>query len=235
MGKFHSTHNNVIQTVEGSINGYYSSPAYFNNAVHYSGWLDFLERYTLTNGLLSTMPVSESPTKFAQGNTPSISANGSTNGIVWAVERVSSTSSVLHAYNASDVSKELYNSNHNAARDSLGGSKFPVPTIANGKVYVGTFTGLVVYGILLVRAGVALAILRPAFALIQLRLPRRVSLRQQSKHRERGYRSHVHSPVSNNGHRKLRPSRKLVPGSGLIAVIELSCNVGGVIGLQNRV
>ena len=148
MGKFHTTSNNVIQTVTGSINGYYGSAAYFSNAVYYSGWADFLDRYTLTNGLLSTLPVSESPTKFSYGSTPSISANGSTNGIVWAVERVSSTSSVLHAYNAGDVSKELYNSNQNASRDSLGGSKFSVPTIANGRVFVGTFSGLVVYGIL---------------------------------------------------------------------------------------
>jgi len=148
MGKFHSTRNNVIQTVTGSINGYYGSPAYFNNAVYYSGAGDFLDRYSLTSGLLSTMPVSESPTKFNTGSTPSISANGSTNGIVWAVEHVSTTSSVLHAYDASDVSKELYNSKQIATRDSLGGSKFSVPTIANGKVYVGTFSGLAVYGIL---------------------------------------------------------------------------------------
>jgi hypothetical protein len=147
MGKFHSTSNSVIQTVTGSISGYYGTAAYFNSAVYYSGWADFLDRYTLTNGLLSTMPVSESPTKFKVGSTPSISANGSTNGIVWAVDHVSGTSSVLHAYDASDVSKELYNSNQNATRDSLGGSNFSVPTIANGEVYVGTFSGLVVYGI----------------------------------------------------------------------------------------
>jgi hypothetical protein len=148
MGKFHTTSNNVIQTVTGSINGYYGSPAYFNNAVYYSGWADFLDRYTLTNGLLSTLPASESPTKFSNGSTPSVSANGSTNGIVWTVDHVSSISSVLHAYDASDVSRELYNSHQNAARDGLGGTKFSVPTIANGKVYVGTFGGLVVYGIL---------------------------------------------------------------------------------------
>jgi len=148
MGKFNSTRNNVIQTVTGSINGYYGSAAYFNNAVYYSGWGDFLDRYTLTNGLLSTMPVSESPTTFGYGSTPSISANGSTNGIVWAIDQISSTSSVLHAYNASDVSNELYNSSQNATRDSLADSHLSVPTIANGKVYVGTFSGLVVYGIL---------------------------------------------------------------------------------------
>ena len=54
----------------------------------------------------------------------------------------------ISGVDASDVSRELYNSNQNATRDSLGGSKFSVPTIANGRVYVGTFRGLVIYGIL---------------------------------------------------------------------------------------
>jgi hypothetical protein len=123
MGKFNSIRNNVIQTVTGSINGYFGSPAYFNNAVYYSGRADFLDRYNLTNGLLSTIPVSESLTKFGSGRAPSISANGSRNGIVWAVDHNSSNSVVLHAYNASDVSKELYNSNQNAPRDNLGNGK----------------------------------------------------------------------------------------------------------------
>jgi hypothetical protein len=148
MGKFNSSRNNVIQTVIGSVDGYYRSPAYFHNAVYYSGWADFLDRYTLTNGLLSALPVSESPTKLTHGSTPSISANGTTNGIVWALEHISLTSSVLHAYDASDVSKELYNSSQKGTRDSIVGSNLSVPTIANGKVYVGTFSGLAVYGIL---------------------------------------------------------------------------------------
>ena len=59
IGKFRVAGNNVIQTVTGSIKGYYGSAAYFNNAVYLSGWADFLDRYSLTNGLLSTLPVSE--------------------------------------------------------------------------------------------------------------------------------------------------------------------------------
>lgn len=150
MGKFNATRNNVIQTVTGSSSGYWGSPAYFNNAVYYSGVSDFLARYTLTNGLLSPTPVSESPTKFNLGSTPSISANGSTNGIVWAVDKgVGSNAAVLHAYNASNVSDELYHSNQNVSRDNLGqGITFSVPTVVNGKVYVGTKTSLVVYGLL---------------------------------------------------------------------------------------
>ena len=151
MGKFHPAGNNVIQTVTGSIKGYYGSAAYFNNAVYLSGWADFLDRYSLTNGLLSTLPVSESPTKLNTGSTPSISANGSTNGIVWAIEQgtTANPSAVLHAYDASDVSNELYNSSQNATRDKLGrGTRFSVPMVVHGKVYVGTKSGLVVYGIL---------------------------------------------------------------------------------------
>ena len=151
MGEFNSTRDNVIQTVTGSSNGYFGSPAYFNNAVYYSGADDFLDRYSLRNGLLSATPVSETLTKFNRGSTPSISANGSTNGIVWAIDQgaTSTASAVLHAYNASNLAKELYNSNQNATRDNLGpGIKFSVPTVANGKVYIGTKNRLVVYGIL---------------------------------------------------------------------------------------
>jgi hypothetical protein len=80
------------------------------------------------------------------GVTPSISANGSANAILWAVEN--GTTGVLHAYDASNLSIEVYNSNTNAARDQFGPNKFVVPTVANGKVYVGTPTGVAVFGAL---------------------------------------------------------------------------------------
>jgi len=150
MGKFNATKNNVIQTVTGSAAGYRGSPAYFNNAVYYSGVSDFLTRYTLTSGLLSATPVSESPTKFNIGSTPSVSANGTTNGIVWAIDKgVGTNAAVLHAYDASNVSHELYHSDQNVSRDNLGqGITFSVPTVANGKVYIGTKSNVVVYGLL---------------------------------------------------------------------------------------
>jgi hypothetical protein len=150
MGKFNPTANSCIQTVVGSkiqCPGGTGTPAYFNNAVYFSGCGDFLKRFSLINGLLSTSPVSQSPEIYAEGNTPSISANGSTSGIVWAISSLP-TGGVLHAYDASDVSKELYKSNQNQTRDSLPPSHFAVPMIANGRVYVGTFDGLVVYGLL---------------------------------------------------------------------------------------
>jgi hypothetical protein len=150
MGKFNSTRNNVIQTVTGSVAecpGGTGTPAYFNNAVYYSGCGDSLKMFSLTNGLLSPLPVSQSSEQYPTGTTPSISANGSTNGIVWAIAFYN-TNSVLHAYDARDVSKELYKSNQNQMRDALPITHFAVPTVANGRVYVGTFDGLVVYGLL---------------------------------------------------------------------------------------
>lgn len=155
MGKFNIGSNDVIQTITGSPEGYYSSPAYFGNAVYYSGQGDYLDRYTLIKGALSAAPVSQSPTTLAAGGTPSISANGSANGIVWVVDAPSTTgtTAVLHAYKASKVSVELYNSQQNATRDTLGrGIRFSVPTIANGNVYVGSKSGsndsLYIYGLL---------------------------------------------------------------------------------------
>jgi hypothetical protein len=155
MGKFNSGTNNVIQAITGSPLGYYSSPAYFGNAVYYSGQGDYLDRYALIKGTLSKTPVSSSPTSLAAGGTPSISANGSANAIVWVVDAPSTkgTTAVLHAYQASKVSVELYNSQQNATRDTLGvGIRFSVPTIANGNVYVGSKSGstdsLYIYGLL---------------------------------------------------------------------------------------
>jgi hypothetical protein len=155
MGKFNSNSNNVVQTITGSAGGYNSSPAYFNGAVYYSGENDFLSRYTLAKGKLSTSAVSKSPTKLTAGGTPSISANGTANGIVWVVDVSSKRgfTAVLHAYKASAVNSELYNSQQQASRDTLGsGIRFSVPTIANGHVYVGTKSGstnsLFIYGLL---------------------------------------------------------------------------------------
>jgi hypothetical protein len=154
MGKFHTHKNDVIQTVPGPANGYWSSAAYWSNTVYYSGRDDFLSQYALSKGLLSQSPVYRSPTKFSRGSTPSVSANGSANGIVWAIERPPNVQGVappeiLHAYDATKISRELYNSNQAGTRDALGSAiTFCVPTIMNGKVYVGTGSELDVLGLL---------------------------------------------------------------------------------------
>ena len=89
------------------------------------------------------------PTSYPYpGATPSISANGSTDGILWAVE--SNSNAVLHAYRANNLAMELYNTNQaTGGRDNFGGgNKYMVPTIANGKVYVGTPNGVAAFGLL---------------------------------------------------------------------------------------
>jgi hypothetical protein len=148
MGKFNSQKNNVVQTVRGSTKGYWSSAAYWNNTVYFSGQGDYLSQYTVLKGLLSKAPVFHAPTTF--GTTPSISANGLSNAIVWAIQgRGNALPALLHAYNALKVSQELYNSGQAGQRDLLGiGTTFSVPTIMNGKVYVGTASELDVLGLL---------------------------------------------------------------------------------------
>jgi hypothetical protein len=154
MGKFDPKKNHVIETVRGSLNGYWSSAAYWSNTVYYSGRDDFLSQYTLSQGLLSKGPAFQSPTVLSAGSSPSVSANGSVQGIVWAIERSRRVKgnfppAVLHAYDATKVSQELYNSSQAGTRDVLGsGITFSVPTIMNGKVYVGTGGELDVLGLL---------------------------------------------------------------------------------------
>jgi hypothetical protein len=123
-------------------------PAYFNNTVYYGAVGDNLKAYPITNAKLATSPSAHSPTSFEYpGTTPSVSAEGTTNGIVWAVEN--SSPAVLHAYNATNM-QQLYNSNQAAnGRDQFGnGNKFITPMIANGKVYVGTPNSVAVFGLL---------------------------------------------------------------------------------------
>jgi hypothetical protein len=100
--------------------------------------------------MLSTSPTSQSPETFGYpGATPAISANGAGEGIVWAVSTVQGYPALLRVYDAANLSRELYNSDQNATRDQAGMAvKFAVPTVANGKVYLGTQTELDVYGLL---------------------------------------------------------------------------------------
>jgi hypothetical protein len=154
MGKFHSKTDNVVEIVQGAKGGYRASPAYWNNKIYYSGWQESVIQYSISKGKMSTKPVHQGPTKFVWGSTPAISANGKTNGILWAIERPPKVNgvfppSILHAYNAANVSKEIYNSAQSGSRDTPGsGITFSVPTILNGRVYIGSGTELDVYGFL---------------------------------------------------------------------------------------
>jgi hypothetical protein len=148
MGKYNASKNNIIGTLTGALpNGAWSSPAYFNGVLYYGGVSDTLRGITLfSKG--PPPPVMQSATTFAYpGATPSVSANGTQNGIVWALESAEGVPAVLHAYNASNLT-ELYNSNQASSnRDGFGnGNKFITPVIVNGKVYVGTPNGVAVFG-----------------------------------------------------------------------------------------
>ncbi len=150
MGKFNATSNKIYQQIKGVLGGgMWAMPAYFNGNVYFGPQLGSLKQFTFSNARLSTTAVSTTAISYEYpGTIPSISANGNSNGIVWAVEH--SQPSVLHAYDATNLANELYNSSQAANnRDRLGNaSHFGVPTIMNGKVYVGTTTGVVVYGLL---------------------------------------------------------------------------------------
>ena len=150
MGKFNASNNNSIyQEIAGALpGGVFAMPAYFNNTVYYGSVGSPLQAFTITNAKLSTGAAAHTANSFGYpGATPSISANGTSNGIVWAVEN--SSPAVLHAFDASTLN-ELYNSNQAASsRDHFGnGNKFMVPTIVNGKVFVGTPNGVAVFGLL---------------------------------------------------------------------------------------
>jgi len=148
MGKFNPNANNIYQQLIGAIAGAWSMPAYFNNAVYYATAGDVIKAFTIANGKLSGSPTSRAQNTLPYpGATPSISANGSTNGIVWSVGNGSGA--FLDAYDASNVSHELCNSNQAPnGRDHFGnGNKFMTPTIANGHVYIGTPTGLAIFGL----------------------------------------------------------------------------------------
>lgn len=149
MGKFNPSKNNNYQDIAGALSGkVFSMPAYFNSTVYFGAVGDKLKAFAITNAKLATAPSAVTGNSFGYpGATPSISANGTSNGIVWAVEN--GASAVLHAYNASNISQELYNSKQAGTRDSIGlGNKFITPAIVNGKVFVGTTNGIAVFGLL---------------------------------------------------------------------------------------
>jgi hypothetical protein len=149
MGKYNPNVNGNWQTLVGTLaGGVWGSAAYYNGVVYYGGLNDSLKALPLANAMLATSAASRSPTTFPYpGTTPAISANGASNGIVWAAEN--GAIGALHAYDASNLGRELYNSNQAGTRDQWGpGNKFITPMIAQGKVFVGTQTGVAVFGLL---------------------------------------------------------------------------------------
>jgi hypothetical protein len=131
--------------------GTFGTPVYFDGRVYVSAVTDSIKAFSLTGGTLSTAPVSQTTRTFNGQAHLSVSSNGTAGGVVWALMADGFTPSlpiVLYAFDASDLTKELYNSTKAPGMRDVAGpsSKFLAPTVANGHVYVGTQTELDVYG-----------------------------------------------------------------------------------------
>jgi hypothetical protein len=157
------TCDDALQVLDQGVNGVFGNPSYFitdtsNNSgiLYYHGSGDVLKGFTVANGTANPMPARGGQSFAFPGGQPVLSSNGSTNGLVWDLQvntYGTGGPSVLHVYNAipsgmPSVLTELYNSSQAGQRDQLGGAvKFTVPTVANGKVYVGTNSTLEVLGL----------------------------------------------------------------------------------------
>jgi hypothetical protein len=145
---------NAVQAFTGNRGGIYSSAATWNGNVYLAGVDGLLSQWTLQNGQFPSSPTHQSSVTYNYpGATPSVSSNKDKDGIVWTIATMGKVKggkpAVLYANDASDVSVELYDSNEAGTRDLPGaGVKFTVPTVADGKVFIGTQTELDIYGLL---------------------------------------------------------------------------------------
>jgi hypothetical protein len=143
-----------VQSVTGQLAAVFSTPAFWTNNIYYAGDDDYLKQFQLYNGLLSSAAIEEGSAKVGYpGATPVISANLGAAGIVWVCNNgdgVQKTApAILYAYDAANISRQLYNSSQARTRDQAGlAVKFNLPTVVNGKVYVGTSGEVDVYGLL---------------------------------------------------------------------------------------
>ena len=151
MGEFNSTGDQIYQEIDGALaGGSFTAPAYYNNTVYFGPSGNPLTAFSIGDAQLATTPAGQTSNNFASpGTAPAISANGNAGAILWAVQ-YDPAAAVLHAYDATNLSHELYNSTQVASgRDNFGGvNQFVTPTIANASVFVGTTTGVAVFGLL---------------------------------------------------------------------------------------
>jgi hypothetical protein len=150
MGHFHATGDVVYQQI--AVGGeLFSAPIYYNGSVYVGDVGGTLKAYTFSNAMLPATSSSQTSQTFAYpGTSPAVSAQGSTNAILWAVESAQSAAAVLYAYDPADLGQEYYDSTQaGGGRDSFGnGNKFITPVIANGKVFVATPGGVAEFGLL---------------------------------------------------------------------------------------
>jgi hypothetical protein len=158
LGEFNAKNNSqIVQVIPGAVPGLFGITAWWNNQLYISGHNDVVKSFAFNpgTGLFSTTPASTSPSSYLYilGSSPSVSANGSTGGILWAAENPQGKE-ILHAYDATNLASELFNTTQNSTRDGAGnGVRFIFPTIANGKVYLASNGKLNVYGLLLFNPG----------------------------------------------------------------------------------
>jgi hypothetical protein len=155
LGKFHSEgDSSALQkiSVESELMG---AAAFWQNHLYVQSNKDELKDYKLSRGQFSAQPAAKTPAVFTSAATPAVSSDGARNGIVWTVETRAfgfsedQRPAILHAYDAANVARELYNSDENHARDTAGPSlRFTIPTVVNGRVYIGGIKELDVYGLL---------------------------------------------------------------------------------------
>lgn len=147
MGKFNASQNQIYQQISGQLAGAeFAKPSYFNGTVYFAAVSDALKAFPLASAKLAATPSSQSAHVFSYpGASPTISANGARNGIVWAVDN---TGASLHAFDATNLANELYDSSTTGGRGGFAGNKFITPVVANGKVYVGTPNSVAVFGLL---------------------------------------------------------------------------------------
>lgn len=154
MGHYNSSSDSqIVQSLPKTLGASFDTPAYFNHQLFYLGVHQVLKSFPIDNAHIATNNIALGPESMGfPGATPSVSANGTASAIVWVLQTSSygSGSSVLRAYDAADISTELYDTlaAEDGVRDDPGGAvKFSVPTIANGKVYVGAVNTVSVYGV----------------------------------------------------------------------------------------
>lgn len=156
MGHYSSSSNGIVQQLNTAVGGMWATPVYFNGKVYFGGSGDSLKAFTIANGLLSTTASDKTAATFGYpGMTPTISANGVSNAVLWVIDASAYSDNgaggpeILRAFNPTNLSSgELYDSNVNSSRDAAGGAiKFQIPLVVNAKVYVGAEGQLNVYEI----------------------------------------------------------------------------------------
>jgi hypothetical protein len=145
LGEYNGSYDNDVYTISPALPyGASSTPAYFNQTLFYGGIGDLVKAIDV----ISTNTTSQSAnTLGSAGATPVISANGTSTPVAWALDTTASGGPVLYAYDATDLTTELYDSTMNAGDAVNPTAKYSVPVVANGHVYIGTSTGVDVFGL----------------------------------------------------------------------------------------